>query len=278
MAMQFAQNHGNFPKFFFLLSDSDRLQYISIRDAQRDPHNKTETFAQEIEKLRKFVVRGDCEDWKRSLVCGIYWLQEGLAINIQQLKVVLSKCKSSLNASLSKIGLNVILNRAKAAYLVLNTFPFLKDHSSELRQWTVRKRPPPSALPLPAAKETISQAKESKNICQFPILQKVSGNTFESVLETQLNAKIEASFSKCVDKTLDKSIDKTYDKSIDLNIEKMTKNEKSSQENGKNDQKNSQNNDNLFDASIFNEPPQDLFSFNDDYVTLSGQWMASSIF
>lgn len=151
MAYLLPQIHKNIPKFYYLLDDMDKMRYDSIRDSQKEGHKPIySNFTAEIKNLKKFIVRGNSDDWKRGIVCGIYWLPEnkGIATNIQQLKIILNRCKSSLNASLTKIGLNVILTRGKATNLVLNTFPFLKDNSSEIRQWTIRKdfSPSPSNL------------------------------------------------------------------------------------------------------------------------------------
>ena len=132
---------NSFPNFFYLLSEQDKITYINFLNSQRDTHKKFDGIMKDIESLHNFIVRGDSDDWKRSLVCGICWLPEGLAINNQQLKIALNRSKSSLNALLSKIGLNNFVNRAKAAYLILNVFPFLKDNPSEFRQWTVRRYP-----------------------------------------------------------------------------------------------------------------------------------------
>ncbi|KAK8900574.1 hypothetical protein M9Y10_002903 [Tritrichomonas musculus] len=143
MAILFTQFKCNLPKFYYLLDDMDKLQYDSIRNSQKGGHKKSESkFTNEIENLKKFVVQGNSDDWKRGLVCGIYWLPEnkGIATNIQQLKIILNRCKSSLNASLTKIGLNVTLTRGRATNLILDTFPFLKNNSSEIRQWTIRKK------------------------------------------------------------------------------------------------------------------------------------------
>lgn len=142
MTIFLPQVKRDLPRFFYLLNDDDKLQYQSIRKSQKEGQKKTEiVFSNDIENLKKFIIRGDEDDWKRGIVCGMYWLPEnkGIAVNIQQLKIILNKSKSSLNASLSKIGLDVVLTRGKAINLVLNTFPVLNNHSNEVRQWTIRK-------------------------------------------------------------------------------------------------------------------------------------------
>ncbi|OHT05304.1 hypothetical protein TRFO_27001 [Tritrichomonas foetus] len=135
-----------FPKYWNLLSETDRYQYSIMRAEMSSPSNKNqrnkriETFTDALDKIKKFAIREDNDDWKRCLVCGICWLPEGIAINTHQLRILIFKCKSSINGSLQKMGFNVNLGRTDAANAMVNSIPFLKDNSSELRQWTVRKK------------------------------------------------------------------------------------------------------------------------------------------
>ena len=103
-------------------------------------NKRIETFSEALDKIKKFAVREDSDDWKRCLVCGICWLPEGIAINTHQLRILIFKCKSSINGSLQKMGFNVNLGRTDAANAMVNSIPFLKDNTPELRQWTVRKK------------------------------------------------------------------------------------------------------------------------------------------
>jgi hypothetical protein len=48
--------------------------------------------------VRNFVMWNETDDWKRALVCGICWLNADIAINTRQLRLLLSKCKSSINS------------------------------------------------------------------------------------------------------------------------------------------------------------------------------------
>jgi hypothetical protein len=59
-------------------------------------------------------------------------LPDGIAINVQQLRLLTGRSKSSINGSLQKIGYRVNLSSVLPA--------FLKDHSVEFRKWTVRTR------------------------------------------------------------------------------------------------------------------------------------------
>lgn len=160
------------PQFYYLLDDNDKQQYISIRKSQKEGQKKTEiSFVNDIKYLKKFIIRGKEDDWKRGIVCGIYWLPQnrGIAVNIQQLKIILNKSKSSLNTSLSKIGLDVVLTRGKAISLVLDTFPILNNHPSEVKRWTIRKladfSPPTSPI-----QNDIPQSIEDENLTDISIL------------------------------------------------------------------------------------------------------------
>lgn len=184
------------PKYWNLMSDADKYQYNRIRAAMSSPNNKNqrnkriETFSESLEIIKKFAVRGDADDWRRCLTCGVCWLPEGLAINTHQLKLMIFKCKSSINGSLQKMGFNVSLGRTEAATAMVSGIPFLKENSAELRQWTVRRQedggykcsppapisPPPvvSARPVLVMPEVNLQLpevfvnKEERNIVTYP--------------------------------------------------------------------------------------------------------------
>lgn len=157
------------PRFYYLLDDNDKQQYDTIRNSQKGGQKKTEiNFMNDIDKLKKFIIRGNENDWKRGIVCGIYWLPEskGIAVNIHQLKIILNKSKSSLNSLLSKIGLDVILTRGKAIGVVLDTFPILKNYTNEVKQWTIRKladKSPPSSPIQSDFSQNVEQKTENNN-------------------------------------------------------------------------------------------------------------------
>ena len=134
------------PNFYNLLSDIDRYQYnvlrtsFSAQQCNKNQRNKrVENFTETLETIKRFCCRGDGNDWRRFLVCGVCWLPEGIAINTRQLKLLIFKCKSSINGSLHKMGLSVNLGRTEAANAIVMSIPYLKDNLNELRQWTVRQ-------------------------------------------------------------------------------------------------------------------------------------------
>ncbi|EAY15048.1 hypothetical protein TVAG_019480 [Trichomonas vaginalis G3] len=138
---------GAAPLYWWLLSKADLHQYNCLRLALTSSESKNQrnrriaTFTEAIEAVRVFAVRGDQYDRIRCLVCGIAWLPEGLAINTHQLKLLISRCKSSINGSFQKLGFTEKLRRLAAANALISVYPFLNENTSELRKWSVRKRP-----------------------------------------------------------------------------------------------------------------------------------------
>ena len=140
-------NTNTVPMFYWMMSDADKYQYNCLRysiatTASKNQRNKRiSTFNEAMDAIKMFAIRGDANDKLRSLVCGICWLNEGIAINTHQLKTLLGKCKSSINGSLQKIGFSSNLSRAETTNAMTRFFPFLNENSSELRKWSVRNYP-----------------------------------------------------------------------------------------------------------------------------------------
>ncbi|EAY02753.1 hypothetical protein TVAG_466130 [Trichomonas vaginalis G3] len=128
------------------LSLSDREGYLRMRDMLTSPacknrRNKSaETFVDVVETIKAFVMRGDSGDLQRGIVCGMYWVGEDLAINTRQLRILLQKCKSSINGSLQMIGYASPVASTDTSSVLINLFPFWKDNFKELRQWTIRRK------------------------------------------------------------------------------------------------------------------------------------------
>jgi hypothetical protein len=117
------------------------------------------TFDECLTQIRGFAIRDDADDKLRSVVCGVFWLPDGVAINVRQLRLLMGKCKSSVNSSLQKIGFSVTLRRTEIVGVITSHLPFLLDHPAELRKWTIRRRPgivspPPDPPNEPAPKRT----------------------------------------------------------------------------------------------------------------------------
>lgn len=134
------------PMFWNLLSDVDKYQYMILRagfatSSTKNQRNKRiENFSDSLAVVKQFAVRGEECDWKRCLVCGVAWLLDGgIAVNTHQLKILICKCKSSINGSLLKMGYSSVLARGQTQKSLESLFPILKSNQIDVRQWTIRQ-------------------------------------------------------------------------------------------------------------------------------------------
>jgi hypothetical protein len=116
-------------------------QSLATPSGKNRRNRSVDTFPQTLETIKSFVNQNDGDDWKRSVVCGVCWLnKEGtVAINIRQLRVLVSKCKSSINGSFQLLGFCLVSAGTEYSGSLGKYLPVLHDNFQELRQWTVRK-------------------------------------------------------------------------------------------------------------------------------------------
>ena len=133
------------PMYWEKLSDPDKRSYIFLRQTLASPNCKNrrnrsaQTFSEILQGIKTYVVRGEPSDHDRSLVCGVCWLNDKIAINTRQLRLILSKCKSSINGSFQQLGYGTIPTGADSSAELINYFPELENNFPQLRQWTVRQ-------------------------------------------------------------------------------------------------------------------------------------------
>lgn len=136
------------PQFFELLNEEDKKQYLLMKSALSSPvcknrrNHSTDTFKQILQMIKNFTNRNDCDDWKRCIVCGIFWLEDNqIAVNSKQLCILLSKCKSSINGSLQALHYLKIPNNLDHVKQFVKSIQMIQTHPMliELRQWTIRR-------------------------------------------------------------------------------------------------------------------------------------------
>lgn len=138
------KQHPTIPAFWDLLNERDRVEYTRIRltlsssACKHRRHHSKEINMEIMNTIKQFVVRNEADDWRRALVCGICWINDGLAINTRQLRILLSKCKSSINAMFQNIGYAAVPSRSELTDLLTDYFPIIKDNFTEVRKWTIR--------------------------------------------------------------------------------------------------------------------------------------------
>jgi hypothetical protein len=142
------------PTFFNLLDESDQKKYRELRATLRNSdkrykrNKRLEGLQDALDAIQEFAIRRQPDDWKRSLVCGVCWIGQDIAINIRQLKLLVDKCKSSINGALSKMGYGTASLNSPITPTLLASIPFLKGNFVEQRQWTVRRRLQMSPAPM----------------------------------------------------------------------------------------------------------------------------------
>jgi hypothetical protein len=168
------------PQYWDLLPDEDKAAYnrlkheFSVGSLRRGPRSHSaDTFDGMLEAIREFAERDDGNDWRRFLVCGVCWMDHAIAINTRQLRLLVSKCKSSINGSLQKMGYATNLSHGESWKALFPHIPILKDHFSELRQWTIRYangvfRSPPPEGDAPASSE-IAPSPVPQKVPAFPL-------------------------------------------------------------------------------------------------------------
>jgi hypothetical protein len=143
MSVKRSRNDSH-PKYYDLLSPSDQEQYDELRATlssqmcRNRRGKRLEGFSDMLSSIRVFCMRHNDDDWKRSLVCGVCWLPNGIAVNNRQLSILIDKCKSSMNGSLQKMGYTTLQARNESNSALCDTIPLLKNNFNELREWTVR--------------------------------------------------------------------------------------------------------------------------------------------
>lgn len=171
------------PKYWELLNEQDKLSYKYLRQTLASPRCKNrrnrsaKTFNDILEAIKKYVVRGDGHDHDRALVCGVCWLRNSIAINTRQLRLILSKCKSSINGSFQTLGYGTIPNGTESTAELIKYFPEFESNFPELRQWTVRQQSNNAATPSKLS-DIISQTlappiPPANPPTQFPLLAPV---------------------------------------------------------------------------------------------------------
>jgi hypothetical protein len=177
------------PAYLSILSLADARDYLSLRvgfqfgQGKSKKGERLDTFLDQLKQIRHFVERAaDPDNWKRSMVCGIFFLGDGFAINIQQLRILIGRCKSSINGSLQQLGCSTEIQSSSVHPELLVKIPPSFRDVNELKKWTIRRHAAPSldlmagarfVIPLPPS---WTPAIPSPMISPDPLQTPVSGN------------------------------------------------------------------------------------------------------
>jgi len=188
------------PQYYNYLSENDKMGYNSLRlmlatPDRRNRRNKSvQSFAEIIYTIKSYIIRNDGHDWTRALVCGVVWLTYMVVVNTRQLRILLGRCKSSINGSFQSLGYIPIVPDINANSQFINSFSIFKDNSAELRQWTFRSLPTP---PPPLNSGPVTNIMHPNYYCLVGQKQKGLGNNnnnnpkmaLKNVITSQLREK-----------------------------------------------------------------------------------------
>jgi hypothetical protein len=102
--------HGMPPKLLERLTEEDRMEYYLLEERFGMPnwrasrHGARGKFRDLLNVIRKFVMKGDEADGLRGMATGIFWINDGLAVNPLVLSRFTSKSKSSINGGFQALG------------------------------------------------------------------------------------------------------------------------------------------------------------------------------
>jgi hypothetical protein len=138
------------PDFFERLTPQDQISYLRLRDQlsrtelRYNRNRRLDTLQSIIADIRQFCIRGDLSDGLRSAVAGIAWLSfDDLAINTRQLRLLIAKSKSSINGAIAKLNYTTLPAKDEEIERLAVAMPVLRGNPKEIRQWTIRRPPPP---------------------------------------------------------------------------------------------------------------------------------------
>lgn len=151
MIIQFSQPklnkiNPNYPENWKLLNHDDLRSYFDLQfqfqqETTKSPKGKRlDSFKEKLDKTKKFIEKGDGEDWKRSIVCGIFFcdVPDYLAIQIQQFKLLIGKCKSSINGSFQQLG--YVAQPQLEQEFLSKKIPLQYRKATDFKKWSVRQK------------------------------------------------------------------------------------------------------------------------------------------
>ena len=134
------------PSHWDMLSAEDKQRYLELTEAinpltfRTSKDRLTLKFNIILNMIYDFVMYRDEDQWKRSLICGVAWLNDALAICTAQFSKLINRCKSSVNIGFQSMGYHNTQATVELASELMKVFPFMMKNSNEMRQWTFRKK------------------------------------------------------------------------------------------------------------------------------------------
>ena len=106
------------------------------KEHMKDRRNNT--FFNDIQCLLQFIEYSPIRKDDRAICVGLACSGPFVCVNTQQIKIILGRCKSSINNSFQMIGYEAVKTKGKSREAILSIIPALSNEQNTLRKWTVR--------------------------------------------------------------------------------------------------------------------------------------------
>ena len=134
------------PEYFDILTKVDQEKYKDLQKylafllKRRSKRNyKKEDMQEWMERIKSFCIQKDSDDGKRCFVCGIFWTQGGIALNIDSLQKLLPKSRSTVNTTLRILGYKKIFRGTYDPWeLFKSMMPDIQIPRKETKRWSLR--------------------------------------------------------------------------------------------------------------------------------------------
>lgn len=131
------------PNYWNLLTNDEQevyttMQQFTSRMALSKQYTKVEVFKDVLQSILTFQNKDEKDKWRRSIACGIFFFEGGVAVNTSQLKILINRCRSSINSSLNEIGYSNIPKKNDGLVKLEKLTPFFFENPNEARKWTIR--------------------------------------------------------------------------------------------------------------------------------------------
>ncbi|EAX96049.1 hypothetical protein TVAG_265380 [Trichomonas vaginalis G3] len=133
------------PNYWDLLSLPDQEAYIHLQRQlssnhfKHSKHSALQDLDNVFETIKTYTNKGNAEDWKRSSACGVYFINDCIAVNPAQLSILTDSSKTSINSQLERMKYVSIPSTSEAGKEIIKQIPNLSYKSSD-SQWVVRKK------------------------------------------------------------------------------------------------------------------------------------------
>jgi hypothetical protein len=130
--------------FWQELSDEDQQAFLALYQSLRrecaitSKDRRAITFHRELISVVKFLERSPDGIRSRALVAGVCFAGPVVLMDTRMLKMLLGRCKSSINGCFQNLGFTALRSKSKARLCVTTMLPTLQRHPDCLRQWTAR--------------------------------------------------------------------------------------------------------------------------------------------